>query len=294
MPLPWILCAILTVTVIALLLKIAVMRHSLNEILRDVKVKLSEETNQLVTVSSRDPAILRLANELNVELTKLRKLQRQYLTGDQELKDAVTNISHDLRTPLTAICGYLDLMDDEPVSDEVRRYIERIRERTEALKKLTEELFRYSILTAEPALTCEPVDIRRVLEESLISFYATLDQRGITPSIFMPETAVIRELDASALSRIFGNLIGNAAKYSDGDLCVTLTEDGSVSFSNTARSLSAVDVAKLFDRFYTVDSARHSTGLGLSIAKLLTERMGGSIAADYQNKALTVTLRFPT
>ena len=294
MPLPWILCAILTVTVIALLLKIAVMRHSLNEILRDVKVKLSEETNQLVTVSSRDPAILRLANELNVELTKLRKLQRQYLTGDQELKDAVTNISHDLRTPLTAICGYLDLMDDEPVSDEVRRYIERIRERTEALKKLTEELFRYSILTAEPALICEPVDIRRVLEESLISFYATLDQRGITPSISMPETAVILELDASALSRIFGNLIGNAAKYSDGDLCVTLTEDGSVSFSNTARSLSAVDVAKLFDRFYTVDSARHSTGLGLSIAKLLTERMGGSIAADYQNEALTVTLRFPT
>lgn len=109
----------------------------------------------------------------------------------------------------------------------------------------------------------------------------------------MPDTAVYRELDKLALFRIFGNLISNAVKYSYGDLCVNLTEDGCVLFSNSAKGLSNVDVGKLFDRFYTVDTARRSTGLGLSVAKILTEKMYGSMAVDYHDGILIITVRFP-
>ena len=104
----------------------------------------------------------------------------------------------------------------------------------------------------------------------------------------------MRKLDAAALRRIFDNILSNAAKYSSGDLAVSLLADGSVTFSNRAPALSRVQTERLFDRFYTVETARSSTGLGLSIAKLLTERMGGTITAEYKNERLCICTAFPT
>lgn len=109
----------------------------------------------------------------------------------------------------------------------------------------------------------------------------------------MPEAAVIRELDAAALRRIFDNILSNAVKYSDGDLTIHLRPDGSVTFSNRASSLNRVQAERLFDRFYTVEAARDSTGLGLSIAKLLTEKMDGTIAAEYRDGGLCIRVAFP-
>jgi signal transduction histidine kinase len=141
-------------------------------------------------------------------------------------------------------------------------------------------------------LNYEKVDVGRVLEDTLISFYGAFEQKNITPIISLHDSVIIRSLDKSALSRIFGNIISNAVKYSDCDFSVTMSDTGEITFSNTASELSSVDVGKLFDRFYTVDSARKSTGLGLSIAKLLTERMGGNISADYKGNVLSITLSF--
>jgi len=116
--------------------------------------------------------------------------------------------------------------------------------------------------------------------------------KNITPKISLSDSPVVRSLDKSALARIFENIVSNAVKYSDGDFEATMTETGEIRFSNTALKLSSVEVGKLFDRFYTIDSARKSTGLGLSIAKLLTERMGGSISAYYKENILSITLHF--
>lgn len=163
------------------------------------------------------------------------------------------------------------------------------------MRALTEELFRYSVLTATAdELHTEPVCLNDVLEQSLAGFYGTLSARGITPSVQLPEEKVIRPLDATALRRVFDNILSNAAKYSDGDLDVVLTPDGEVTFSNRASALSRVEAARLFDRFYTVDSARGSTRLGLSIAKLLTEKLHGTISADYENETLRICIAFPT
>ena len=162
-----------------------------------------------------------------------------------------------------------------------------------SLSYMTEELFRYSVISSVPEVNLEQVDMRRALEESLLSFYGAMQQSGITPQIQLPEKAVWRNLDPTALSRVFGNVIGNAIKYSDGDFCVTMEENGMITFSNTAAGLSRVDAEKLFNRFFTVDSARKSTGLGLSIAKLLVERMNGRIWAEHRDNMLRIFLVLP-
>ena len=290
--LPWIICGVLAVVIAILTIKIRMMQKSMGEICACVSEHLSSDTNQLITVSSNDKHVRHLASEIARQLTELRRQRRQYISGDRELKEAVTNISHDLRTPLTAICGYLELLEAEEMTDNTRRYVEQISNRTEALKALTEELFRYSVISSVSDLSYEKVNVGRVLEDTLISFYGAFEQKNITPNISLPDSVIVRYLDKSALSRIFGNIIGNAVKYSDGDFSVTMSDAGEIIFSNTASELSSVDVGKLFDRFYTVDSARKSTGLGLSIAKLLTERMGGCISAEYKGNTLSITLSF--
>ena len=109
----------------------------------------------------------------------------------------------------------------------------------------------------------------------------------------MADEKVVRQLDAAALRRIFDNILSNAVKYSDGDLAVSLLPDGSVTFSNSAQTLSRVQAERLFDRFYTVEAARNSTGLGLSIARLLVEKMNGTITADYKDGKLHICVCFP-
>ncbi len=203
-------------------------------------------------------------------------------------------MAHDLRTPLTAIYGYVDLMEKEEISQEAKRYLAFIQNRITALSQLTEELFRYSVITstaAPPAF--ENLSLNTQLEESLAAYYSPLVERGIIPTITMPAEKVIRPLNPETLRRIFSNVLSNALKYSDGDLMIFLFDTGEIHFSNTAKSLDALQVEKLFNRFYTVESARKSTGLGLAIAKTLVEQMGGTITAQYQNQRLTVMIHFP-
>lgn len=285
----------LALAALCLLAYLLVLRHSLREAAEELDEKLRTDTNTLISISSGDRAVRALAARLNRQLQALRRERLRLQTGNDALTVAVTNVSHDLRTPLTAICGYLDLLEQEPQTEAAARYLTVIRERTDAMRALTEELFRYSVLTATAdELHTEPVCLNDVLEQSLAAAYGALSARGITPSVQLPEEKVIRPLDAAALRRVFDNILSNAAKYSDGDLAVVLAPDGEVTFSNRASALSRVEAARLFDRFYTVDSARGSTGLGLSIAKLLTEKLHGTISADYENETLRICIAFPT
>lgn len=285
----------LALAALCLLAYLLVLRHSLREAAEELDEKLRTDTNTLISISSGDRAVQSLVTHINRQLQALRRERLRLQTGNDALTVAVTNVSHDLRTPLTALCGYLDLLEQEPQTEAAARYLAVIRERTDAMRALTEELFRYSVLTATAdELHTEPVCLNDVLEQSLAGFYGALSARGITPSVQLPEEKVIRPLDATALRRVFDNILSNAAKYSDGDLAVVLTPDGEVTFSNRASALSRVEAARLFDRFYTVDSARGSTGLGLSIAKLLTEKLYGTISADYENETLRICIAFPT
>ena len=288
------LCALLAAAVLLLIWKILLLRRSAEELRRGVQERLETDTNTLLSIPSRDGAMRRLAAGLNVQLRQLRRERQQYQNGDRDLKEAVASVSHDLRTPLTAICGYLDLLEGEEKSPAAERYLSLIRGRTDHLKSLTEEFFRYSAaLSAGEAEEAEAVSLNRAVEESLAAWYGVLSAKGIAPEVDLPARQVVRRLNRESISRVLGNVLSNAAKYSPGDLRVVLEEDGTLTFSNAAPSLSPVLAEKLFDRYFTVESGGQGAGLGLSIARHLTERMGGTVSADWQEGMLTVRLRFP-
>lgn len=290
----WSSVGVLIAVIIALLIKIYILRKSVKEIETAFADRLITDTNTLIDISSRDKCLRHLANTINGQLRKLRAERHRFQQGDLELKNAVTNISHDLRTPLTAICGYLELLEREEKSEAAYRYIEIIKDRADVLTQLSEELFRYSvILSAKDHIIREQVIVNAVLEESLTAFYTVLTEQRIVPEIQISETKVIRMLDRSALSRVFSNLISNVIKYSDGDFKIVLSENGEITFSNHASGLDEIQVGRLFDRFYTVEAARRSTGLGLAISKTLVEQMDGTISAKYENNRLSIHIFFP-
>lgn len=289
----WIAIGILIAIIIILSAKVHLMQKSAREIETAFADRLVTDTNTLIDISSGDRDMRRLASAINGQLRQLRTERRRFQQGDLELKKAITNISHDLRTPLTALCGYLELMKQTDDDEKAQMYLRQIEGRAEVLKQLIEELFQDTIAASACDDPRENLDLRRCLEAALLSFYAVMTQKGLVPEISMPETRVERHLNASALSRIFANIIGNAVKYGEGDLSVALDPSGKITFINTAPGLTQVEVGKLFDRFYTVKSGGKSTGLGLSIAKILTERIGGEISADYRDSQLSITIQFP-
>lgn len=282
----------LVVIIFALLLKIFYMRKAIREIKRGFSEKLYTDTNTPIMLSSHDKLVSSLANDINVELKELQKQKHRYIQGDKELKNAITNISHDLRTPLTTICGYLSLLDKEEKSEHIARQLSIIKNRTFALKQLVEELFRYTTIISdtENSVYTETV-INNVLEDCISSYYAIFKEKGITPNINLCEQKIVRSVDKTALLRIFNNVIDNAIKYSEGDLTISLFENGKIVFSNHSSDLNEIQIGKLFDRFYTVNTARKSTGLGLSIAKALIEKMDGNISADYSNNVLSIIIK---
>ena len=284
---------ILLLIIFVLAAKVYFLRKSAQEIRDAFRDRLTVDTNTLIDISTRDPYMRKLAADINVQLRLLRQQRHKYLTGDRELKEAVTNISHDLRTPLTAICGYLDLLDNEDKSENTSRYLSLIGNRVDAMKQLTEELFRYSVILSTEEMAMETVHINGVLEESIAAFYGALTNRGIQPQIHMSDRRIEKQLNRDALARVFSNVLNNALKYSDGDLEITLLDDGKIVFSNTATRLNEVQVGKLFDRFFTVEAARNSNGLGLAISKTLVEQMGGTIQAKLEEGGLCICIYFP-
>ena len=282
---------LLCIIIIALCVKIYLLKKSAREIASEFADRLKTDTNTLIYISSHDKDMRYLSDSINKQLKILRKEHLQYHQGNTELKNAITNISHDLRTPLTAIAGNLYMIGKTDDLSEIRGYIAVIAERTETMKQLTEELFRYSMIVSnESKEGTEEVFVNQVLAESISSFYPVLTEKGITPQIHLTDARIVRNVNRSELARVFSNLLNNAVKYSNGDLDITLSDTGEITFANTAKELSTIEVEQLFDRFYTVEAAHHSTGLGLSIARTLVERMGGSITAEYDDGRLTIRI----
>ena len=285
-----IIIGILLLIIFVLAAKVYFLRKSAQEIRDAFRNRLTADINTLIDISTRDPYMRKLATDINEQLRLLRQQRHKYLNGDRELKEAVTNISHDLRTPLTAIRGYLDLLEREEKSEDTARYLSLIENRVEAMKQLTEELFRYSVILSTEEMAVETVHVNGVLEESIAAFYGALTSRNIQPEIHITENRIERQLNREALGRVFSNILNNALKYSDGDLAITLRDNGEIIFSNTASVLNEVQVGKLFGRFFTVEAARNSNGLGLAISKTLIEQMGGDISANMLGNKLQLMI----
>lgn len=278
---------------IFLVMKILIIRQEIKNIGESLSNIIDIDTNNLITVSTNDKKLKELANLLNNSLKELRKLELEYKNGNKELKSSITNISHDLRTPLTAIRGYLDLMDSSNLTVKQIKYLEIIDSKVKDLTSLTEQLFDFSkVLDIDKEIEKVNVCINNVLEETLASFYGVFKKNNIKPSIEICNEKVIRLLNENMLKRIFENIISNAVKYSEGCFDVKLYYNGTIEFSNKTTKIDSISLEKIFDRYYTVRNAKKSNGIGLSIAKQLVELNNGEIIAKYKDNCLIIKVKF--
>lgn len=278
---------------IILIIKNIIMKNEISNISESLLNILKSDTNNLITIDTNDKNLKQLANILNKSLKDLRTLELEYKNGNQELKSSITNISHDLRTPLTAIRGYLDLIDSKNFNKKQINYLKVIDSKVKDLTELTEQLFDFSkSIDIQNEVKKENICINDILEESIVSFYSLFKEHNITPKIEICNEKVVRLLNENMLKRIFENIISNAIKYGKNDFNVKLYSNGKIEFSNKTDTLDSISLEKIFTRYYTVKSAKKSNGIGLSIAKQLVDLSDGQIKAIYKNSNLIIEVIF--
>ena len=283
MPILILIIIFLAIAALFLLYKVVLLRRAMKEIRQQVKDRIDGKTSSAMRLTSSDKEARALSESLESSLSELSEERQKLVMGDKDLRKNITAISHDLRTPLTAIHSYVNLLEEDVSSEERKEYISRIRERTNELREMTEELFKYSV-SQDPQyqsqLEVEKLDLKRVVEDSLLSFYNEFQKRNLVPEMHFPEEPVWISYNRKTAMRIFDNLFSNASKYADGALSVTVLSDGTVVTENPTVELTPVMVSKMFDKYFTVNDGKNSTGIGLSIAKNLISENGGTISAE--------------
>ena len=267
-----IIVIILLCICIMLIVKIYFLKKTIKEIDNSFDYILKSDTNNIISVTSEDADLKQLANTLNNELKDLRGKQLQYENGNQELKRLITDISHDLRTPLTAINGYIELLGEEQLNEKQKEYVKIIDNKTNELTSLTEQLRDLSVgMDLERKYKKETCCINDLLEETIASYYNSFKEKNIVPNINICEKKIYKNIDKDMIIRVFENLISNIIKYSDSNCNIILQDDGKIYFINKASKLDVTTVRKIFDRYYTVENMKKYSGLGLSIAKQLVK-----------------------
>jgi signal transduction histidine kinase len=303
----FIISIILFVICMILIIKIYLNNKDIKKIGENLEEILTNDTNNLITVSTSNKQIKKVAGKLNTELKKLRKVKIQYENGSEELKRTITNISHDMRTPLTAISGYIELMENNIEAEEVnnskskiirreenkQKYLKIIKRKTSELIELTEQLFKFSTtMDTLWKIDKENCCINEILEEILAEYYSIFKKKNIVPEINICNEMIYKNLNKNSLIRIFENILSNMIKYSDGNFKIKLERSGKIIFSNKAKKLDTTTVQKIFDRYFTVENANNVTGVGLSIAKQLVEINEGNIIAKYMDGNLVIEVQF--
>lgn len=270
--------------------------------LREISTELFE--NRVVKLHTPDGRLEQLLNAVNDNLEVIR---REWVAGqkhEKKLKEQIENISHDLRTPLTSIRGYLKMIDPEEMSEENREFLQTAIKKTYTMQSLTEQFYQLSRVTSgDFALKLEAVDASRILKETCLENYPLLEKAGLAVAFSASDAPVIVMGNQEALSRIFANMIQNSTRYAQSRLTICLTqkpEDETACFlftNDISKDQEIPEPERLFERFYMQESSRthDGTGLGLTISKTLAEHMGGTMRAEYSGdeaeRCLTITVQ---
>jgi signal transduction histidine kinase len=284
--------AILIILHISLRLSIRNIGNQLNYI---NKVK----SNAKLLLPTNNKELKKLVLDTNKLLEEKQKIEIEYKRIEQELRQTISNMSHDLRTPLTSIMGYIQLIEEDNLTcGERAQYIDIVKRRTKALQALITSFYDLSRLDAkEYKLQLKTMNLGNVMLDTLAFFYNDFINKGIEPSINIDEKAALIIADENALRRVLTNLIQNMIKYSKGNVGISLEKQGDyfiTTFKNKSESLTEEQASHLFERFYTADRSRsdNSTGLGLFISKALVEQMGHEISASLYNNELSIIIRW--
>ena len=274
-------------------------QRQVKDICRQLAFLMKHDSNMLIHREFGLGGIGMLSDRLN-DLLELRRKEKQYYQEKETLiADTYTNLSHDIRTPLTSLDGYFQLMEACENVEEQRRYLNIIHERIHSLNEMLEELFMFTKLKNESyRLELTSCCINRIRKETVFSYYDDWVRREIQPDIQITEEQLYIDGNKQGLSRIIQNVIKNGLDHGEKKIRIVLKREQNqavLRISNQVIASEQIDIEHVFDRFYKADAARSktSTGLGLSIAREFVRRMNGEIGAKIEENEFIVEMSFP-
>lgn len=270
---------------------LAVRYYVLKKQLKSISEQLREEQIRLVTVDFVDHDIEKVVQEINELLERIQQTVIKSNASSAALKSSIADISHDMKTPLTSVIGYLQLAEKECEDENTGEIIKTCLERTRYLNALINDFFELSVIESQGCTPkMESVDVAGMICEQILASYPIFDEQNITPHFEDSDKTVIVSADPNMLNRVIQNLISNGVKYASGDISFRAYRENEriiVTVSNPVNT--HVDVAHIFDRFYTQDKSRSKgSGIGLYICKQLIEAMDGSISAEMNLNCLSI------
>lgn len=296
-----IVCILLAFLCVRLALHIFRLRRSMKEIKSELILTRDKGYNRQITVDLSDDSLSELAAEINRNLDYQKKLKEETEVAERTLKQSVSDIAHDLRTPLTVINGNLQMIKrEEKLSEKSVDYLRISEAKCREMKRMADDFFELSVLESDNApVKLSRVNITNLLMQFLADNEAVICGNNLTPEIIFPDRTVFALADEQLLIRMLGNLLNNVVKYAENSFRLTLSaseKECEIAFANTVKAGTSIDAEKLFDRTYRADKARsgNGAGLGLYIVKLLAEKQNARVTAACESGGLTVGIYFKT
>lgn len=295
----YIMIGVLSVLILILICILISYKRQVKDICRQLRFLQECDSNMLITTEMKKGHIEELAELLNTLLKERKKERADYQKKEQMIADIYTNLSHDIRTPLTSLDGYFQLLEETQEENDRKRYIQIIQERIESLKEMLEELFTYTKLqNGTYELKLEPQNVGQILKETVFSYYDDWAEQGISPQFEITEEPVWIRGNKQALRRTIQNIIRNGLDHGNKEIRIQLSRNEKqmeLVFQNKIEPGEQIDISRVFERFYKADKARSksSTGLGLSIAKGFVQKMHGEIAAEIKEDWFCIKISFP-
>ena len=290
---------ILAIFSISLLIALIHYRSQIRKNCHQLEVMQKHSSNQRLTSEVPYKEVKELVQRINDICNQYQDDKITLERNETNLKEAIAKLSHDIRTPLTSLDGYVQLLVMSDSAEEKDHYLQIIQNRISSLKELLEELFTYTKMQDQHyELTVVPMDGRQCICETVLAFYEDFEKRGLTPEVNFCEEDLPIVANEVALRRVIQNLVKNALVHGVSRIGLSLEKsDGKLHFScfNDKKADEIIDVEQIFERFYKGDKARTSTstGLGLAIAKGLIERMHGSISAEVKDEMFVIDIFLP-
>ena len=270
-------------------------KRELKRISKQINNNLDEYAN--IKTKSVDKDIENLVESINLIFDSRQKVVAEKNKNEEKIRQSISNMSHDLRTPLTSIMGYLQMIKSEKSSEaDKKEYMDIVEKRTKSLQQLISSFYDLSRMEGnEYNFNYKKVNLSSILCENIAVFYNDFRNNNIEPIIEIDENVKDIISDDGAINRIFSNLITNMIKHGENFVKITLRQENDViitEFINKATRLTEENVDKLFDRFYTVDNSRSdkNTGLGLYITRIMVEKLGHSISSKIDNGYLKIEI----
>ena len=291
-----IISVILAITCIALAVQLLSLKSEMRNLKKELALTRDKSYNRQLTVSLIDNDFSALATEMNKNLDYQKQMKLQSERAERNLKQSVSDIAHDLRTPLTVIKGNLQMLEsEESLSERGMEYLRVCGEKSETMKQMADEFFELSLLESDSTkVALSKVNITNLLMQFIADNEAVIRSCRLNPEVIFSEKTVFAQADEHLLMRMFSNLLNNIVKYAESEFAIALESAESkciITFSNPVTSIH-IDTEHLFDRAYRADKSRHGTsaGLGLYIVRLLAEKQGAEVDAKLENNLLKISI----